>query len=106
MHRLYVGNDTVLELVGEGRLEDQDGNPVESATVEATLLEPDGTEVSGVTWPVALSDEGDGEYSGVIPSDVQVTKGNRYGLQLVAEAGSAKATWVQTVLAVERSFTE
>lgn len=106
MHRLYVGNDTVLELTGEDRLEDQDGNPVEGATMEATLLTQDGTEVPGVTWPVALSDDGGGEYSGVIPSDVEVAKGKRYGLQLVAEAGGAKATWVQTVLAVERSFTE
>ena len=111
MAELLVGNDMRLVLQGRGRLKDENGDPVSGATVKATLYEPDytsdgETEVSGVTWPVILS-EGDeeGEYSGVIPADADIQAGKRYYLEIKATTpGNAKGKWRGNVLAENRTM--
>ena len=86
-------------------LTDQDGTSVTGATVEMTLYESDGTtEVSGVTWPVTLSDDGGGEYSGVLPDTVNTQENTRYELRLVATSGSAKRTWREPVVVRHGGF--
>jgi len=111
MATLYVGNDMRLVLQGRGRLKDERGKPVPDATVEATLYEPDYTsedesEVSGVTWPITLSEGGEeGEYSGIIPADADIQAGKRYYLKIEATTpGNAKGRWWKNVLAEHRTM--
>jgi hypothetical protein len=51
-HALYVGSDMLLRLLG---LRDAVGVYQDGATVQATVMDADGTEVSGQTWPVTMS---------------------------------------------------
>ena len=105
MATLYVGNDMRLALQGRGRLEDENGNPVTGATVEATLYSLDqSTEVGGVTWPVALTEGSeDGEYFGILPAEAEVEAGKDYFLNIdVVAPGDAKAKWMQKVRAAYR----
>lgn len=101
---LYVGNDMVITVAG---LTDQAGAAVTSATVEATLFESDAaTEVTGITWPVTLSHDGSGTYSGVMDKAAAVTLGAIYWLRVDAVAGSADARWWSQEVATRRLFDE
>jgi len=83
MDVLYVNNDHVVELQG---LRDDAGSLLSGATAEATLYESDGTtEVTGVTWPLALVYAGSrGIYRAVLSEAVDVVDGRRYELKITA----------------------
>ena len=101
---LFVGTDMVVEVEA---LADQDGNPVTGASVKATVLEADGeTEVTGVTWPVTLGDEGGGDYSGVIDDAVNITVGKVYWVRVrIVGAGATDQRW-QLEVAQRRGFND
>lgn len=99
---LFIGNDHRITLTG---LKDEDGNLVTGATVTARLLEADAeTEVSGVSWPTTLSDDGGGDYSGVLDDAASLEKGKAYYLEVKAVSGSTQAVWRQVQKAQFREF--
>ena len=101
---LYVGADMVLSVEG---LADQDGNAVTGATVNATVLESDAsTEVTGVTWPVTLGDDGGGDYSGVIDDAVEITVGELYWIRIDISGGGADDQRWQREVAQRRGFND
>jgi hypothetical protein len=103
MDYLYIDNDMQLSFEGDNKLTNADGVSITSATVEVTVYESDGTtEVDGTTWPISFTNNGDGEYEAVLPSDIELVEDNIYVVKIVAEAGSADASWVSEVKAKYR----
>jgi len=64
MDAWFNGNSHVLEL----RLRDYDREPVEGATVSATITDAQGSVVAGVSWPVSLTHQGSGVYRTTLPA--------------------------------------
>ncbi len=99
---LWIDTDNLLSLTD---LRDQDGNAVEGASVNATLYEPDrSTEVGGQTWPLALSDDGGGNYSGVIEDTVNIEVGKVYWILVEIDGGGAQDTRWGKARALRRDF--
>lgn len=99
---LYVGNDHRIEITD---LKDDDDNVITGATVTATVFESDGTtEVSGVSWPITLSDEGSGTYGATLSADVNIKENTRYIVNIKAVSGNTEALWRQDEPAVRRPF--
>lgn len=74
-------------------LTDEDGEPVNGATVTLTLLDgtsPDAAEVVGEEWPVELDDNGDGTYDYTPPVDL-LTLGRKYLAVTDADLAGVKA---------------
>ena len=91
MDVLYLGNDYLVSIPA---LTDSAGAPITDASVEATLLERDSlSPVSGISWPIALAHEADGNYVGIIDKAVGVVKNEKYVLRITATAGTADAQW-------------
>jgi len=88
MERLIVGSDNLVKVVD--LYDVAAASYVTSATVEGTLYDKSGTEVTGVTWPITLSYQAgtDGEYHGVIPDAANITAGKRYSLHIEADDGA------------------
>lgn len=101
MDILYVNNDHVIEIQG---LRDADGTLIAGASASATLYEADGqTEVTGVTWPLALVYTGSrGVYRAELPAAVGVVDGRRYRLKLSAVYVGKTFEVTRTVRAEER----
>ena len=97
---LYDGNDHVVRLKG---LKDSAGEDVTAATVEATLFDGE-AEVPGQAWPLVLTADGTGNYTGVLDSAVQVTVGKRYSLHLTATIGTTEGEWREYVVVRRRDF--
>ena len=88
---LYIGNDHIVTL---SSLQDVNGNDVDAATVQATLLNAVTLdEVSGITWPISLEAQGAGEYSGIIDRAVNIQRGHSYVLRVAASEGSTDEQW-------------
>lgn len=101
---LYIDNDMVLSFSGGGKLKDKNGNFVSGATVKATLYEYDSNNtVGGTSWPVILTEDSPGEYSGVIPYTVEAVDGKQYKLIITAEKDGKKAQWNTRVQAYVRT---
>jgi hypothetical protein len=99
---LYVGTDLLLQVSG---LKDQDDNAVTGATVEATVFESDAsTEVSGVTWPVTLSDDGGGDYSAVLEDTMALDNGRLYWIKVEITGSGADDTRWESFVAERRGF--
>lgn len=83
----YVDNDNVVTL---DELTDEAGDYVNDATVEATLFDLDGDEVTGVTWPITLSyvAASDGLYRGVAGDVAAVADGAEYDVRVDVDDGS------------------
>lgn len=102
---LYINNDMVVSFSGDGKLTDEKNVPVIGATVTVTLYEK-GTanQVSGVTWPVAFTDDGDGEYTAVLDDSANINSGTKYDMEIKADLNGAKGEWKETVTAAIRPF--
>ncbi|HKJ74726.1 MAG TPA: hypothetical protein VKA19_11470 [Alphaproteobacteria bacterium] len=99
---LWVGNDLILSV---SSLTDQDQQAVTGATLRATVYESDETtEVSGVTWPLALSDDGAGDYSATIPDTADLVVGNDYFVVVTASKGTIQQRWTAHEVAQRRPF--
>jgi hypothetical protein len=101
MADLLVGNTMEVTVSG---LKDQDGNAVTGATVEVTVLDLQGTEVSGQSWPVTLSDDGGGDYSGELDSGISLTVGTTYEVRIEVSGVGAEAEWREYRQAKRRTF--
>lgn len=85
---LYTGNDTVLEV--KGLKNEVDGTFLNAASVAATLVDAEGDEVAGETWPKALSyvSGSDGIYRATLPYTLSLVAGGRYVAQVSINGGS------------------
>ena len=99
---LYINTDQILAVEN---LKDENGNTVTGATVEATVYESDGTtEVSGMTFPVSLSDNGSGNYSAVLEDTMELTLGKIYVVKVDIEGGGADDQRWSREVAKRRGF--
>lgn len=90
MDRIYIDNDHVVTL---SSLVGADGEPVTVATVSMTLYESDGTtQVGGVSWPVPLTHDASGTYTGNLSASASVTQGKIYKVKVTATHNSRTYT--------------
>lgn len=91
---LFVGNDTVLEV--KGLKNEVTGAFLNAATVTATLVDAQGSEVGGQSWPVTLAyvTDSDGIYRGTLSYAMSLTATSRYTAQVTADGGAGlRASW-------------
>lgn len=103
---LYVANDNLITLSG---LKDASagGDFINDATVQVTLLDSDGEEVTPQSWPTTLSyvTDSDGDYEAVLEEDLNVSHGDQLTARVTADAGGdSKAQW--DVVAFARTRTD
>ena len=98
---LIIGSDNIIQL---DQLTDQsDGSYMNAATVTVTLLERDGTEVAGDTWPLSMAyvSASDGRYTATLLDTLTLISNKRYQAKVVADGGSGKKrTWYHGVTAI------
>lgn len=86
---LYISNDNLLTLVG---LQNEATSAyLNSATVAVTLVDSDGTEVAGGTWPLTMSYVGgsDGNYRATLPDTLTgLTNNDALTAQVSANGGA------------------
>lgn len=85
---IYTGNDTVIEV--KGLKNEVTGAFLNSATVTATLVDAEGDQVAGETWPKTLAyvASSDGIYRATLPYTMSLAAGGRYVAQISVNAGS------------------
>jgi hypothetical protein len=92
----YINTTMILRLES---LVDQDGDPIEDATVEMTeCVDCDGNTPGELTLPLTLTHTADGNYEATIDADVEVEDGARLTATIVAtETGGATREWQETI---------
>ena len=85
---IYISNDHLLELRGMKNIAAD--AYIDNATVTAVLVDEDGVEVVGQSWPVTLSHvaESDGDYRATLEDALELTVGLAYTAQISASGGS------------------
>lgn len=114
MAKLYAENSMRLALEDrsdeggeDGRLRDQQGQLIEGAAVEVTITAlRTGQEVSGVTWPIVLSDRGGGVYVGMLPHTAALEVGEPYRVKWKAEKNGVVGVWQEIIAAETREYSE
>lgn len=91
---LYVGNDNLVWLGDPDTLEGglrnaATGEYINSATVGVTLIDSDGVEVDGETWPKSLSyiAASNGMYRAALSDAVELVAGAEYTAKISADGG-------------------
>jgi hypothetical protein len=87
---LYIGNDHAIELRG---LKDEISNDfLNAATVTVTLKDSAGANVSGASWPIAMTfiTGTNGVYRATLPDELAIVDGRRYTAVVVADGGANK----------------
>lgn len=98
--RIYIGNDHLLLVTLTG----DDGAPITSGTVTATMTDTAGEAVAGETWPVALTHTTGGVWQVVLQSDIQIRDGRMYRVNVTAVNGTINGAWRETFRAAYRGF--
>lgn len=99
MIALYVSNDNLFEVVG---LKDAaDNSAITSGTITVTLVDSAGTQVTGETWPLAMSHVGAGLWRATLVDTLSLTAGNFYTAQVSANAGAGKLGYWEVVCRAE-----
>jgi hypothetical protein len=95
---LYLYTDHILELVGLA--DGESGASIADATVQATLLDSDGTQIAGATWPQTLTavPGTPGTYRGSLPHTLELVCNRTVQVEIVADAGPGLyRTWYQSL---------
>ena len=102
MHELYTDNDNLVRV--RGLRDKRDDTYKNSATVNMTLKDEDGTAVTGVSWPVAFSyvAASNGNYNGVIPKEAAIQAREHYYIEITAVEAGTTAEWNVRVRARDR----
>lgn len=102
----YDNNDHYIELTG---LQDSaDSSYKNGATVEVTLKDASGNNLSGETWPLSMSyvASSNGNYRATLADTLAVVVGNRYTALVTANAGAGlQAEWEEPVKVLKRRST-
>lgn len=90
----FYQNDNIIEV---DKLYDNVADDyVNNATVNVTVKDLDGAEVSGQSWPTQLAyvADSDGKYQATISDSVAFTRDTEYVAELSADGGAGKlAAW-------------
>ena len=102
---IYMQNSSIVVL--EALTNAKDNSLISDATVTATVLDGQGNEVSGISWPITLYpvDGSAGKYIGDIGASIDLTEDADYKLQVSVEAPGAdglQALWTINLTAVNR----
>lgn len=75
---------------------------INDATVTLTVLDSDGAEVAGETWPVTMAyiATSNGNYRASI--DATLTAGGKYDAVVNVVSGDSSANWIVPLTAIER----
>jgi hypothetical protein len=102
---VFVDNDNLVTV--DAVQDEATGDYINDATVELTLLDADGDEATGETWPIALAyvASSDGKYQGTIESAVDILSGKRYTarIDISATGGLVGRIDAQVTARVRRS---
>lgn len=99
--RIYINNDNLLTL---GALKNANGGAiVTDATVTATLYDASDVEVTGQSWPLAMSSDGSGNYSGQLQDTINLTENAYYTAVISADGAGLQATWRLSLIARKRN---
>lgn len=100
---LLIGNDTIFEV---DRLKDElTGSFKNAATVTVTLVDADGAQVAGDTWPKTLDyvTGSSGVYRATLPYTLDLEENARYDAQVSVNAGAGlRAAWTVECVARKR----
>ena len=79
-------------------------NDADSATVQ--IMDRNEVDVVGETWPLAMTyvPTSSGNYTAMLSSSLEIVKGHKYIVEVVAIKDSNKGTWRETVVGAERGF--
>jgi len=99
----YVSNDSLLKLDG---LEDEAATTttyINDATVTATLVDEDGANVSGQSWPVTLSyvAASNGNYRATLEDVLVLSHGSNYTAKITANGGAGLMGYWELPIAAE-----
>lgn len=99
---IYIGNDNLF--VVRGLRNRATGDYVNDGTAELTLLDADGNEISGQTWPLSLTyiAGSNGDYQGTIEDDIDVEDGEEGTAVVDLTGDSLTATLELPVIFGER----
>lgn len=98
---LYRMNDNIVTW---DFMEDSLGNFINNATVTMTLNDADGDAVTGVeNLPMAYVTGSNGRYQGAISSNIGLTVGAAYTLEITAYSGDADGYRTLTVQVLDRT---
>ena len=91
----YYRNDMLLELTGLA--DESTGAYINNATIEATVKDAAGANVSGQTWPLTLSyvTSSNGVYRGVLDAALVVAVGDRITVEVDIDGGSGREAFFQ-----------
>lgn len=117
MKVVYIDNDNLLRVDNVRAFSIQSGSPINTASITVTVvLSGDtGNGVSGVSWPVALTNVVSGtgtgidvrgsRWEGVLPDAMSLTADENYQAELAIEAGDGfSGFWVVPLIAKNREI--
>lgn len=97
---IFLGNDTLIVL---DELTDSDGQPVDTATVTASLFDVNDTEITTGGLPLTLPNVSSGRYEAVLDKSVDLTENAVYELKYTAVNGQDDLECWQKLIA-KRNF--
>lgn len=86
---LYDNNSNVVEW--QSLTNSVTGTVDTGATVAVTIMDADGVEIAGETWPKSLSHVSAGTYRATLSEDIAITPGQRYTLVFTATGSGGQA---------------
>lgn len=99
---LYRANDNLLQLTGLTQARTK--QPVTDAVVTVTLVDTDGAQLSGVTWPLTMSNEsGSNDYYCVVDAALVVAVDQRVFAEITVTSGTLDAFWRISMRVAERT---
>ena len=103
MKDFYTDNHNVVELSGVQNV--NDGTPDIAATVTVTMLDSAGVEVTGLSWPRAMSHVSNGLYRiSINPTGLGLVEGRSYTIRIDAVGTNGEiGEWNCPVKAVARA---
>ena len=103
---VLVNNDNVVEL--NGLRNPVTGEFLNAATVDITITDPDGVEVTGETWPLTIPyvAASNGIYRVILDKVIDFIAGVRYTAVINAAESGLDAKWTLTYLAQVRDSSD
>lgn len=99
---IYQGNDTIIELAGLKN--EVSGAFINNATVNVTLVDSLGVQVTGQAWPLALAYVAlsDGAYRATLGFNLPLILNAKYSANVFVSAGGLVANWSIDVICKKR----
>lgn len=85
MDNLYLNSDNTVEV--RNLKNNVTDTIITTATVTVTVVDSDGVDIAGVTWPISLPHIADGLYRGNLPDTLVLERNQRVYATYVADDG-------------------